>query len=67
MISSLLWITLLNLLVLVLAIADVCHRTLTMSKWLKDRSGVDVSYQSSTETFFRPDPPPRLSLIWLPW
>jgi hypothetical protein len=36
------------------------------SKWSKDQSGANVSYQNHTETFFRSDPPPQSSLIWLP-
>jgi hypothetical protein len=35
----------------------------TMSKWSKDRSGANVSYQTHRETFFRSDLTPRSSLI----
>jgi hypothetical protein len=62
----LLWVTLLNVLVLVLAIADVCHRRQNheqVVKWSEDRSGVNISYHTGIKTFFSSDPPLRSSLI----
>lgn len=56
----------LPLLVLPLAIADVCQRTQCCEKWSKVSNGTYVSYRIPTETSFGSDPLFRSSFIWIP-
>jgi hypothetical protein len=65
MISFKTWINLLNLLVLVLAIADVCHRTQYFEQVVERSEGTNISIHTHRQTF-RSDPSPSPTLIRLP-